>query len=98
MTNRLRTVREKLGLSQEAAARLLNVSLQSVNRWERGKWEPSTGNDTVLALLPILAAGEVPKPCATAKREGFNIAFLSRHVRGCPDCRLAVAYLTSVAK
>ncbi len=67
MTNRLRTVREKLGLSQEAAARLLNVSLQSVNRWERGKFEPTTGNDTVLALLPIIAAGGVPKPCAASR-------------------------------
>ena len=98
MTNRLKAMRQKLEISQEAAARILNVSLQTVNRWERGKFEPSTGNDTMLALLPILEAGGVPKPCAAAKRAGFDIEFLAKHVRGCPDCRVAVFYLASVAK
>ena len=37
----LRRAREKLGISQEALARLLKVSWITVNRWERGKPEPS---------------------------------------------------------
>lgn len=37
----LREIREKLGLSQEGLARLLNVSCATVNRWETGKNKPS---------------------------------------------------------
>ena len=37
----LREVREKLGLSQEDLARMLNVSFATVNRWEKEKNKPS---------------------------------------------------------
>ncbi len=37
----LKRYRKQLELSQEALARLLNVSWITVNRWERGKPEPS---------------------------------------------------------
>ncbi len=37
----LKRYRKQLKLSQEALARLLNVSWITVNRWERGKPEPS---------------------------------------------------------
>ncbi len=37
----LKRYRKQLQLSQEALARLLNVSWITVNRWERGKPEPS---------------------------------------------------------
>jgi len=40
-TSDLKRIRKQLKLSQEKLARLLNVSWITVNRWERGKPEPS---------------------------------------------------------
>ena len=37
----IRRLRKKLGLTQEALARRLDVSTVTVNRWERGHAEPS---------------------------------------------------------
>lgn len=37
----LKEIRNKLGLTQEALARLIGVSFQTVNRWERGLFKPS---------------------------------------------------------
>ncbi len=37
----VRTLRERLGLSQEKLAVTLGVSFQTVNRWERGHAKPS---------------------------------------------------------
>ena len=34
-------LRAKLNLSQEKLGKLLNVSLASVSRWERGEYEPT---------------------------------------------------------
>lgn len=36
------TLRNKLILTQEEFAKLLGVSFASVNRWERGRHEPTT--------------------------------------------------------
>ena len=51
-TSDLKRYRQQLKLSQEAMARLLKVSWITVNRWERGKPEPSflvlKGIETVL--------------------------------------------------
>jgi len=37
----IRTLRQRLGLSQEKFAAKLGVSFQTVNRWERGRAKPS---------------------------------------------------------
>lgn len=37
----IRALRERLGLSQEKLAARLGVSFQTVNRWERGRANPS---------------------------------------------------------
>ncbi len=37
----VKSVRKKLGLSQEQLARELNISFSTVNRWENGKSKPS---------------------------------------------------------
>ncbi len=37
----IKEIRVNLGLSQEALARILGVSLQTVSRWERGLSKPS---------------------------------------------------------
>jgi putative transcriptional regulator len=41
MNNRLKELRGELGLSQEALAQKLEVSRQSVNAIETGKYDPS---------------------------------------------------------
>jgi len=37
----IKALREKLGLSQEAMGPIINVSFQTINRWERGINKPS---------------------------------------------------------
>ena len=37
----IRALRHKLGLSQEALARKLGVSVLTVRRWEKGSFSPS---------------------------------------------------------
>jgi len=44
----IKDLRQKLGLSQEALARKLGVSVLTVRRWEKGSFKPSP-----LALLRI---------------------------------------------
>jgi transcriptional regulator with XRE-family HTH domain len=51
-------IREQLGLSQEALARLLGVSFVSVNRWENGHSGPTGVNMEVYRALDVaLRAG-----------------------------------------
>ncbi len=38
---KIKEIRERLGLSQEALAHILGVSFQTINRWERGAFKPS---------------------------------------------------------
>ncbi|WP_211324454.1 helix-turn-helix domain-containing protein [Mycoplasma struthionis] len=38
----IKTLRNKLVLTQEELASLLNVSFASINRWEAGRHEPTT--------------------------------------------------------
>jgi transcriptional regulator with XRE-family HTH domain len=40
-SEKVKTVRKIMGLSQEKLAQLLNVSFSTVNRWEQGKSLPS---------------------------------------------------------
>jgi transcriptional regulator with XRE-family HTH domain len=87
---RFRSLRQKLGLSQEAAGRLLGVTLQTAYRWDSGKFKTP---DEMLGLLPILAAGHLPKPCKEAESKGLNVPFLADHIRGCDACQRVLAYI-----
>lgn len=40
-TKAIKDLREKLLISQDELANLLDVSIQTVNRWENGKHEPT---------------------------------------------------------
>lgn len=53
---RLRRLRTRLGLSQEALARLLGVSFATVNRWESDS-ATSEPRGVILVLLQALEAG-----------------------------------------
>ncbi len=41
LPKKIKTLRQKLGLSQEELAQKLGVSFTSVNRWENGQTKPS---------------------------------------------------------
>lgn len=53
----IKIIRERLGLTQEALARLIGVSFQTINRWERGSFKPSP-----LALEKIKQLEQQGKP------------------------------------
>jgi len=40
-SQKLKSIREKLNLTQEDLARKLNVTVVTVNRWETGAFKPS---------------------------------------------------------
>lgn len=46
----IRKLRKKLILSQDEFAKLLGVSIQSINRWENGKHEPTIKVKRKLAI------------------------------------------------
>lgn len=54
--NQLRRLRTRLGLSQEALARLLGVSFATVNRWE-SEAATSEPRGMILVVLQALQAG-----------------------------------------
>lgn len=41
LPRKIKSIRQKLGLSQEELAQKLGVSFTSVNRWENGQTKPS---------------------------------------------------------
>lgn len=58
----LADIRRRLGMTQEAMARLLRVSFVSVNRWERKHSFPTGSTlDLYTALAAALDAGHKPQ-------------------------------------
>ena len=51
IANRLLEYRKKSGLSQEELAEKLNISRQSVSKWERAEASPDTDNLIELAKI-----------------------------------------------
>ncbi|MGL5082140.1 MAG: helix-turn-helix domain-containing protein [Microcoleaceae cyanobacterium] len=58
----IRSLRQRLGLSQEKLAASLGVSFQTVNRWERGHAKPSQ-----------LALHAIEQKLADMKDEGADL-------------------------
>lgn len=54
----VRSVRKKLGLSQEKLAEKLSVTRNTISRWESGKVSPTA--DNLIALNRLLAQAEDP--------------------------------------
>lgn len=55
----LRSTRDRLGITQAALARRLDVSMQTVNNWERGRCVPRDARE-ILAQLEIAAPRRAP--------------------------------------
>lgn len=69
----LRTLREKLALSQETLAHRIGVSLYTVHRWEKGKVYPNTLARRELGLFlysqGVIPLGEARKLSGLSKQE-----------------------------
>ncbi len=50
-SNEIKTIRQKMNLSQSVFAQLLNVSSSSVRQWEQGKRKPSGSTKVLFELL-----------------------------------------------
>ena len=86
-----KNLRISLGITQEEAARLLNISKNTWIRWENGK---NRADNLSLRLLGFLARQECPPPCAEALSQRINKDFLSKHVLSCKQCWLMIQYLS----
>lgn len=49
--SRLRSTRDRLGLTRERVARVLECDQRTIQRWERGDFEPSVSAIAKLAAL-----------------------------------------------
>jgi len=91
---RVKAARERLGLTEEGAARLLRVSKTTWVRWESGEfWAPELS----LKLLPYLARAECPPPCSFLTKK-FDGAKMAAHIPTCTKCQLMINYLAVIAK
>ncbi len=50
-TKAIKELREKLLISQDELATLLDVSIQTVNRWDNGRYEPTPSIKKKLMVL-----------------------------------------------
>jgi transcriptional regulator with XRE-family HTH domain len=88
-------LRRENHLSQEAAARLLNISKNTWIRWEHGETE---ADKLSLQLLPFLARQECPAPCREARANNISGIYLAPHVASCGECWLMAQYLAKTQR
>ena len=50
-TDQIKSIREKMNISQTVFAKILNVSPSSIRQWEQGKRTPSGSTKVLLELL-----------------------------------------------
>ena len=60
-SEKLSILRKRKGMSQEQLAEMLDVSRQSVSKWEQGITDPSTSNLFALAKLFNVSVEELLK-------------------------------------
>jgi transcriptional regulator with XRE-family HTH domain len=89
--------RSELNLTQEEAARLLNVSKNTWIRWEQGKSHPKE-LPLWLEFLWSLKHRRYPQPCREARENMISGTFLAQHVASCKDCWLMVQFLAKTTK
>jgi transcriptional regulator with XRE-family HTH domain len=74
MGERIRALRKRKGLSQEALARAADVTLNAVQKWEKGERVPNLNRAVALArALGVTVgqlAGEEPLPAQGKGRKG----------------------------
>ena len=81
-------IRQRFGLSQSAAANLLGVPSRAVARIEQGIMAPSAETARALKILPTLAEGKAPSPCAIGSSIGLDGPDeLKAHTLTCDTCQ-----------
>jgi transcriptional regulator with XRE-family HTH domain len=93
--SRIASLRKSLGLSQQQAAKLLNISKNTWIRWEHKQFKP---DELALELLPVLARKSIPDPCYDSRARRYDPEWLAKHVPDCPDCRLSLKYILIVGQ
>ena len=67
LAERLKENRERLGLSQGDVAEKLNITRQSISRWETGKGAPDLDNLVLLSKLYQVSTDELLKESIDVK-------------------------------
>ena len=73
----IKEIRDKAGLSQAKAAKLIGATTQSWHKWEHGYSIPSP-----VFMEKIMNMAEGASVAIEANHERYM-----RHVRGCPECQ-----------
>jgi DNA-binding XRE family transcriptional regulator len=95
LPSQVRSLRKRLKLTQQQAAKLLNISKNTWIRWEKGQCKP---DELALELLPTLGGKSSPEFCEHARKMRFDPRLLAEHLQYCGRCRLAVKYIVVVRK
>jgi DNA-binding transcriptional regulator YiaG len=81
-------IRHRFDLSRSAAANLLGVPSSTVGRIEQGIMAPSAETVRALKILPTLAEGKAPSPCAIGSGIGLDGPDeLKAHTLRCDTCQ-----------
>jgi hypothetical protein len=89
--------RSELSITQEEAARLLNVSKNTWIRWEKGISRPKE-LPMLLEFLWYRHREACPPPCNNARAQKIDGEFLAQHVASCKPCWLMVQFLAKSKK
>jgi DNA-binding XRE family transcriptional regulator len=90
-TNLFKRKREKLGLTQQAAANHLHIALATWCRWESGQIVVPE-HRRLLELLDY-DPGLPPQTCAPASKMPWNSDDLKHHLEDCEQCKLRLEFL-----
>src|ERR1035441_4602721 len=94
--NQFKAKREKLGLTQQAAATALGVAIATWCRWENGTSRPLPEHLRLLELLPyFVRPGQSPRACEQADTMSLSSDEFQEHLVTCKPCQLRVEFLHS---
>jgi transcriptional regulator with XRE-family HTH domain len=90
-TNPFKAKREKLGLTQQAAANRLQIAIATWCRWE-SRLRPLPESLRLLELLEY-GPGESPKACEQGDEMELSSDDFEEHLTTCKRCQLRIEFL-----
>jgi DNA-binding transcriptional regulator YiaG len=90
--NLFKQKRQKLGLTQQAAANHLCISLATWCRWESGLTDPLPEHRRLLELLDY-GPSQPPHACVEGSNLPWNSDDLRHHLESCKPCKLRLEFL-----
>jgi transcriptional regulator with XRE-family HTH domain len=91
--NNLKATIEKIGISQERAARLLGVAFSTFNAWANRKIAPNAETLRAVATLDVLHREANPTWCKEGEKIAEDVGAIRKHSRTCERCLTAIEYL-----